>query len=153
MQNTIKKIKQKREKSYTLIEGFTLIELMIVIAIIGILATLAIPTYQNYMIRSRVSEALNFAETAKTSVSETMMTNGGQAPESNEAAGFQFTEATDNVKNVEIGTGGVITITTAEDAGDGTFTMTPTYKEGQVTWICQRGSLAARFLPQNCRGE
>lgn len=146
-------IQERRKKSYTLIEGFTLIELMIVIAIVGILATLAVPTYQNYMVRSRVSEALNFAETAKTAVSETMMTNGGEAPATNEDAGFQFTAPTDNVQNVMIGENGVITITTTDDAGDGTFSMTPNYKDGQVTWTCHRGSLAARYLPQNCRTE
>ena len=57
--------------------GFTLIELMIVVAIVGILAAVAIPAYQDYTIRARVTEGLNLASAAKLAVSETALTNGG----------------------------------------------------------------------------
>jgi len=131
--------------------GFTLIELMIVIAIIGILATLAIPAYETYTTRARVAEALNFAESAKTAVSETMMTNGGTAPTSNDAAGYHFSGATENVVSVSVGDNGVITVMTSEKAGNGTFSMTPSYQDGQVAWVCHPGTLLARYLPESCR--
>ena len=132
-------------------KGLTLLELLVVVAIAGILLTLAIPAYQNYLIRARVSEALTFAETAKTSVSETMLANGGEAPTSNTQAGYSFVEATDNVKNVQVGDAGNITITTTERAGDGTFFMKPTWNNGQVTWSCHKGTLKTEYLPESCR--
>ena len=126
---------------------------MLVVAILSILALTAVPAYENYVIRARVSEALEFAEAAKTAVSETMMTQGGLPPDSNEAAGYSFTDSTDNVEDVQIQEGGVITVTTTERAGQGTLILTPQDHQGQITWICQRGTLSSQFLPQNCRGS
>lgn len=132
-------------------KGFTLIELMIVVAIVGILAALAIPAYQDYTVRARVAEALGFAAAAKTAVSESFISSGGTAPTSNTEAGYTFPGATANVNNVQVGGNGVITVTTTANAGNGNFTMTPTYNAGQVTWVCNRGTIEARYLPQNCR--
>ena len=133
-------------------KGFTLIELMIVVAIVGILAALAIPAYQDYTVRARVAEALGFASAAKNSVSETMISNGGTAPADEAATGYTSPGPTDNVASVTI-EDGVITVTTTEVAGDGTFTFTPTYSAatGEITWACNPGSLSTRYLPQNCR--
>jgi type IV pilus assembly protein PilA len=93
-------------------KGFTLIELMIVVAIIGILAAIAIPAYQDYTIRAQVSEGMNLAAAAKAAVAETFL-NRGTAPVNRTQAGMSAT-ATDTrgkyVSQVEVA-GGVITVT------------------------------------------
>jgi type IV pilus assembly protein PilA len=93
-------------------KGFTLIELMIVVAIIGILAAIAIPAYQDYTIRAQVSEGMNLAAAAKAAVAESFL-NRGTAPANREVAGMSAT-ATDTrgkyVSGVEV-TNGTITVT------------------------------------------
>ncbi len=90
-------------------KGFTLIELMIVVAIIGILAAIAIPAYQDYTVRSKVTEGLNLADSAKTSVSEGFQSNGTVGVAS-AASAWTFT-ATKYVSNITIdGTTGVISV-------------------------------------------
>ncbi len=95
-------------------KGFTLIELMIVIAIIGILAAIAIPAYQDYTIRSKVSEGLNLAGAAKLAVAETYDSNGGFAAADNQSYGLpQAASIAGNyVASVEVtDTSGTVTIT------------------------------------------
>src|SRR5688572_13556895 len=96
----------------TVQKGFTLIELMIVVAIIGILAAIAIPAYSDYTIRAQVTEGLNLASSAKSAVSETYGSNGTW-PTTNSGAGI---DAAGNIKgkyvtSVGVGNGGLITIT------------------------------------------
>src|SRR5262245_49575418 len=98
-------------------KGFTLIELMIVVAIIGILAAIAIPAYQDYTIRAQVSEGLNLAAAAKAAIAETYL-NRGTAPATRTAAGMSA-NAVDTqgkyVSSVEV-TNGVITVTYGNSA-------------------------------------
>lgn len=131
-------------------QGFTLIELMIVVAIVGILAAVAVPAYQDYTIRARVSEALNMAAAAKLAVSE-YATSENALPADQNATGYA-SPTTDNVASITIAGGGLITVTTTAAAGNGTITLTPTFNETNgVVWACAAGSLAARYLPASCR--
>ena len=132
-------------------KGFTLIELMIVVAIIGILAAIAIPAYQDYTIRERVTEGLEMASSAKLAVSETAMTNNA-LPATQAATGYTTPAATGNVTSIAVGANGVITITYTAAAGGGTIIMTPTLTaNGDVTWDCTLGSFLPKNLPASCR--
>ncbi len=137
-------------------QGFTLIELMIVIAIVGILAAVAIPAYQDYMIRARVTDGLSLASGAKTLISENAVS--GAALDQ----GFVAPTATDNVTSVAVdGATGVITITYTAVAGGGTITLTPTaggaaltsgtVPTGSISWNCAAGTMSAQYLPAVCR--
>ena len=126
----------------TIQKGFTLIELMIVVAIIGILAAIAIPAYQDYTIRAQVTEGLSLASAAKTAVGEFYM-NQGEAPADREGTGMT-TDATDTsgqyVQQVDVANG-TITITYGNQANaliDGdTLALTP-YETGEysIVWYC-----------------
>ena len=131
-------------------KGFTLIELMMVVVIIGIVASFAIPSYQNYVIRTRVTEGLTLSTGAKLAVSEFLMSHNGQA--TNEiGSGFQGPAPTENVASIiiEKGTGNVI-ITLTPIAGDGTLILHPKWHAGQISWTCKGGTLPEKFRPSNC---
>ncbi|MGQ9831568.1 MAG: pilin [Thermochromatium sp.] len=135
-------------------QGFTLIELMIVVAIIAILAAIALPTYQDYAKRAHVSEGLNLAASAKTAVSE-FYASQGRFPKNNTSAGLpQAGSITGNaVRQVEVSTDGLITITYNEKVeNNGTLLLSPEALAGAVTWTCKNGSISnARYIPSSCK--
>ncbi|MFD1215231.1 pilin [Microbulbifer celer] len=149
-------------------QGFTLIELMIVVAIIGILAAVALPAYSDYTKRAKMSEALGFAAQAKSAVAETYQATGS-LPGDNTAAGM---DAAANIKStyvesVTVGSGGVITVaiqgTDDNDLDNGSVIMTPVQSDGSSTitaayngpvrWNCAVSNAnISKFFPSECRG-
>jgi type IV pilus assembly protein PilA len=139
-------------------KGFTLIELMIVVAIIGILAAVAIPAYQDYTVRTKVSEGLSLASGAKTTVAETRLSVGRWLSGSNPSYGM----ATDvsikgnNVSKVTVLTGGSGAIEVYY-SNDGAIqgkkvVLTPTMgTNASIKWACTGGDVAAKYRPANCR--
>ncbi|AMX04072.1 pilin [Microbulbifer thermotolerans] len=138
-------------------QGFTLIELMIVVAIIGILAAVALPAYQDYTVRAKVTEGLALASAAKATVAENAVS--GTSPLN---LGWTPPGSTDAVNAVAVdGSTGVITITYSNSAGNGTITLSPaaggsalsagTVPTTSLVWDCKGGSLDDKFRPSNCR--
>ncbi len=137
-------------------KGFTLIELMIVVAIIGILAAVALPAYQDYTVRAKVSEVILAASSAKTAISEAAQVGGGVMP----ASMTIDTQASKYVASVAYAVGptastGVITVTTTasdNNINGVTVTMTGTVAgTGQVSWVCAPGTMNPKYLPSSCK--
>ena len=140
-------------------QGFTLIELMIVVAIIGILAAIAIPAYQDYTIRAQVSEGLQLSSGAKVAVTETFQ-DRGVLPTTNALAGLaEPGEITGNYVTLVTVANGVISVTYGNDANSkilgAVLTISPdTTNPGSVEWACAGGNILsanAKWLPSACR--
>ncbi|KFJ10218.1 fimbrial protein [Delftia acidovorans] len=139
-------------------QGFTLIELMIVVAIIGILAAVALPAYQDYTVRSKVSEGLTLAASAKTAVSEHRLSQGTW-PATSAAAGYTSPN-TKYVSGITI-QDGLITITyktgssgSGVASGNDKLVLSALSVVGAVDWKCKRPAanpVDAKYLPANCR--
>jgi len=140
-------------------QGFTLIELMIVVAIIGILAAVAIPAYQDYTVRAKVAEGLSLSTAAKTGVAEYWSAKG-VLPSTNASVGLPAAASItgNSISSVAVGANGVITVTTVAStsglptaAAAKTFTLTPATAAGGIKWTCAAGTAPSKYLPSDCR--
>jgi len=136
-------------------EGFTLIELMIVIAIIGILSAIAIPAYQDYIARTQLTEALSLASGSKTLVAE-YYTNEGRFPAGNRSAGASAPASITGryVSSVSISNGVIHadlrTKNISEQIAGERLTLSPITRGGSVEWDCSSNA-SNKYLPTACR--
>jgi type IV pilus assembly protein PilA len=158
-------IKQSEDpRSTSKQRGFTIIELMIVVAIVSILAVIALPAYQNYTVRSKVSEAMAQLGEAKVTVSERYATTNIM-PTNNQVAGLDTPDsydASDYMKRLEVGNtpvDGTIIVTIkipGSSANDKQLQLVPSTVTGRIVWTCETvpgaTGLAPNHSPPNCRG-
>lgn len=154
--------------------GFTLIELMIVVAIVGILASVAIPAYSDYTVRAKVTEAVAAVAPVKASVADFYYANNALPLDSAEAGLDDSTTAdsvaggnygTDVIESIAVGApagAGVITVAINDIGGSTVGSETLVYKpeigsNGQISWKCEasqgEGTLSERYAPANCRSS
>jgi len=143
--------------------GFTLIELMIVVAIIGILAAIALPAYQDYAKRAKMSEVILAASACRTTITEVYQT-GSSSPGANNWGCEAAASTTQYVSSIATDSTGLVTVTSNVNGAGGTITLQP-YKSSSAAytgassefgsqifkWVCT-GTVLANFRPCSCRG-
>ncbi len=138
-------------------QGFSLIELMVVIVIVGILGSIAIPAYKEYVVRAKVTEFFTLAQPVKLAVTEALMSGKAAATITTETLGLPENEHAGTVRNIAVANA-VITITANNEAlglpADQAFTvdLTPTQTpQGLIHWECTTAAETQKYVPANCR--
>ena len=132
-------------------KGFTLVELMIVTAIVAILASLAVPAYLEYVVRGRVAELVSISGDARARVNENILTRGGLIDAATCDDVKTISAATENTASLSCALG-VLTVTGTDKAQNVVLTYTPsTVAGGAVTWRCSTNMGSGRFVPAECR--